>query len=85
MYEDTPYVDFQSKIAENNYIRILSSTIAHMGRASPHMPRASEQKTTQKRRTLTPDTCVALEIVAVAIKPLYVVSTHSPLSGYLCR
>lgn len=29
MYEDTPSVDFHSKIAENNYIIILSSTISH--------------------------------------------------------
>lgn len=85
MHEDTPSVDFHSKIAENNYIIILSSTIAHTGRASPHMPRASEHKTTQQRRTLTPDTCVALEIVAVADKkPLYFVSTRSTRSAATC-
>lgn len=86
MYEDTPSADFHSKIAENNYIIILPSTIAHMGRASSHMPRASEHKTTQQCRTLASDTCAALEIVAVADKnALLCLHTLHPLSDYLCR
>lgn len=92
VHEDTPSVYFHSKIEENNYIIILSSTIAHMGRVSPHMPGASEHKATQHIETSQRIIYVVrrtVEIVAVAHKKAPLCphsSTSCPvIRGYLHR